>query len=366
MAGLTPEAWHDRASRIPGWDRDRLARATVLIVGLGGLGCPAAEGLARSGVGRLILVDPDRVDPTNLARQTLFLPETVGQLKVEAGAEELRRRVPGVGIEARALRVGPGNVRSLVEGADLVVEGTDRFDAKFLVHDACLSAGVPLVQGAVHRWEAQVHRFAFEAGAPGCWRCLHPQGLDDAWAGTCAQEGVAPPAAALAGQALAAAALRHLLDLPGLDELTTWSWSAASWTPLATRWKPRAGCRCSGPQRRSWDWLSSAPGRTEARWADLAPRDRQVVVDLREPSEIGPGDRAWFEAAGSRYQSARWARWAEEEPRWEPDTTYLLVCAHGVRSRSAQGRVPPGIQALSLVGGTAGLASRMAQSLNPD
>jgi adenylyltransferase/sulfurtransferase len=300
----------------------------------------------------LVFADPDRVEASNLPRQTLFTPADVGRSKVEAAARTLAQANPWIRLEPSAQRVEPSNVRALVEDADLVIDGTDNFATKFLVHDACRSAAKPLVLASLYQWEAQVTVFPFHQGALGCWRCLYPVAPVDGCVGVCADVGVAGALAGLAGNAQALAAVRLLLGLPGAEPLTTWVYDAAEPMPRRLKWKVDPGCSCHrGPG--DWSWLEQAvyQGRTEAFWPQVSADDRQVVVDVRELHEIEPAQWAWFEAQGSRVIHFPWSEWSFRQPDWESDTSYLVVCARGYRSLAAVETIPPGIRALSLTGG---------------
>lgn len=354
---LSPRTYYDRQLRVPGWGtsgQETLGRSTVLVVGVGGLGCPVLAALARSGVGRLVFCDPDRVEASNLPRQTLFTVADVGRHKVEAAASALALANPWITLEPRTVRVEAANVRALVEDADLVIDGTDNFATKFLVHDACRSAGTPLVLASLYQWEAQVVVFPFHTPGPGCWRCLYPQAPEDGCVGVCADVGVAGALAGVAGNLQALAALRLLLGLEGPEPCTSWIFDTADWAPRRLKWKPDPACSCAqGPG--DWAWLDAlnAPPvrRTEAAWPDVAPADRQIVVDVRELSEIQPGEWEFFQAAGSQVVHFPWTQWARHSPTWDPDKTYVILCARGIRSLAAMRTVPPNIRALSLTGG---------------
>jgi adenylyltransferase/sulfurtransferase len=366
MGDVSPRTYYDRQLRVPGWGKagqDALGRATVLVVGVGGLGCPVLGSLARSGVGRLVFCDPDRVEASNLPRQTLFSIADVGAAKVDAAARALAAANPWITLEPRQERVDASNVRALVEAADLVVDGTDNFATKFLVHDACRSAGKPLVMASLYQWEAQVTVFPFHKPGPGCWRCLWPEAPEDGCVGVCADVGVAGALAGVAGHFQALAAVRLLLDLEGPEPCAAWIVDAADWTPRRLKWKPDPACACSrGPGDWSWLTLSAAAGdRTlEARWPEVAADDRQVVVDIREPEEIATAEWDFFRSCGSEVVHFPWTRWRHSAPVWEPHRTYLIVCARGIRSLAAVRTVPDHIRALSLTGGVAELEAQVS------
>jgi molybdopterin-synthase adenylyltransferase len=160
--------------------------ATV-IIGMGGLGCPAAVALAGSGTRRLTLVDGDVVEQSNLHRQPLYGPEDVGRLKVEVARERLGRAFPGVEIETWAKQVGPADVDGLLSAHALAIDGTDSVGAKFLLSDAVARTGTPLVSGGVVQWGGQAMRID-PGGA--CLRCLYGTAPREDEVPTCARAGV--------------------------------------------------------------------------------------------------------------------------------------------------------------------------------
>ena len=152
--------------------QQRLKDAKVAIVGLGGLGSPAALYLAAAGVGTLGLVDGDRVDLTNLQRQVLYDEGDVGELKVEVATRKLRRMNPAVAIVPHAVRIDSSNALGVLKGFDIIFDGTDNFPTRYLVNDASVLLGIPSVHGSVLRFEGRVSVFGTPDGP--CYRCLYP------------------------------------------------------------------------------------------------------------------------------------------------------------------------------------------------
>src|SRR5262245_40585315 len=187
--------------------------ARVLIVGVGGLGAPAAETLAAAGVGTLGLVDFDRVELSNLHRQPLYASADVGRPKVEVAAERLQASHPSLRVETWRLRFDAGQAR-LVAGFDVVLDGTDTIGAKFVVNDAAVAAGVPLVHAGVLGFRAQLLTVLPRATA--CYRCVFEEAPPPGDVPSCAEVGVLGPTAALAGALQAAEALRVLAGRPAL------------------------------------------------------------------------------------------------------------------------------------------------------
>ncbi len=184
---------------------ERRRGATVLLVGVGGLGCPAAYALARAGIGTLRIVDDDAVELGNLHRQILFDEATVGRPKVGAAAAALGALEPGLKVDAREGRFVPETAVELLAGVDVVVEGSDNFATKFLVADACAMARVPVVHGAAVRTYGTA--FAVAPGGAPCYRCLF-EDIPHEHAPNCAEAGVLGPVVGVVGALQADLALR--------------------------------------------------------------------------------------------------------------------------------------------------------------
>ena len=172
----------------------RLRAATILVVGAGGLGCPVLSYLAGAGIGRIVLVDHDHVDETNLHRQPLYGMADIGRPKVEAAREALLAQNPDVAIEARAERLTPDNADALVAGADLAVDAADSFAVTYTLSDACLSAGKVFVSASVTGLSGYAGTFC--GGGPS-YRAVFPD-MPDRIA-NCATEGVLGTAVAVIG-----------------------------------------------------------------------------------------------------------------------------------------------------------------------
>ena len=186
----------------------RLAAASVLVIGAGGLGCPVLQYLAGAGVGRLTIVDHDRVEETNLHRQPLYGMGDIGVAKAEAARATLQRFNPGIAIDALVERLTPQNAPRLVADADLVVDAADSFAATYILSDACQAAGKPLVSASVIGLTGYVG--AFCGGGPS-YRAVFPDVSLDG--GTCATLGVLGSAVAVLGGLQAHLALHLLLGL---------------------------------------------------------------------------------------------------------------------------------------------------------
>ncbi len=215
---------------------------SVLLVGAGGIGAPAALALAQAGVGRLTITDLDRVDRTNLHRQILFRDRDVGRLKVLAFAERMIGLFPDAHIEIARSRIDPQNAGDLVSRASVVVDATDNFASRFLLADACHLAKVPIVHAASIRWRATV--LAAVPGGRPCYRCLF-EDLPTDDAPNCATAGVIGPVCGIAGALAADRAVRLLAgDTSAAGVITTYDGLRSALRDVVVT--PRSDCPLCG------------------------------------------------------------------------------------------------------------------------
>jgi molybdopterin/thiamine biosynthesis adenylyltransferase len=208
-------ARHILLKEVGGPGQQRLKAATVAIVGAGGLGAPAALYLAAAGVGRLRLIDHDDVALSNLQRQVIFRSDDAGAPKVECAAAALAALNPHVAIDMRRERLDDANARALLDGAEIVLDGTDDFATRFAVNAAAHDLGVTLISGAVGRWDGQVATFKSgptkhlprEHRLP-CYRCLVPE--SPPVVETCAQVGVVGALTGVIGSLMALEAIKEI------------------------------------------------------------------------------------------------------------------------------------------------------------
>jgi adenylyltransferase/sulfurtransferase len=190
-----------------------LARARVLIVGLGGLGSPVMQYLAGAGVGCLGLVDSDVLEPSNLHRQPIYRLSDVGQSKIELARAAIAALNPSVQAEAHAGRLNADNALELIRRYDVVVDCSDNFRTKYLVNDAAVLAQRPAVFASVYQYEGQLQVYKPEPGHA-CLRCLWPDAVADGVVGNCAEAGVLGPVPGAFGALQALLTLKILLRIP--------------------------------------------------------------------------------------------------------------------------------------------------------
>jgi molybdopterin/thiamine biosynthesis adenylyltransferase len=220
----------------------------ALIIGAGGLGCPAALALVADGVTRLGVVDDDRVEATNLHRQVLFGDADVGELKVTAFARALRRRHPGLLVETHAVRFDAANAGDLIARYDVVVDGTDNFATKFLANDAAVLARRPLVHGAAVALGGQL--LTVPVGGRPCYRCLFEEPPPAGVGPSCAEAGVLGPVPGVVGALQGVEAARLLRgETPAfVGRLVQYDSQAMSFRIV--RYNANPVCAVCGPEAR--------------------------------------------------------------------------------------------------------------------
>ncbi|HTY49548.1 MAG TPA: ThiF family adenylyltransferase, partial [Steroidobacteraceae bacterium] len=309
----------------------KLRAARVLVVGAGGLGVPVLSYLAGAGVGRIGIVDGDRVEPSNLHRQPLYGLGDAGEMKAPLAATRLAALNPDVDVQVYGLRLDAANGPDILAAWDLVIDCTDNFSTKFLINDLCVRAGKPAILSSIYQYEGQLQVMRPERGGA-CLRCIWPEATRDGLVGNCAQAGVLGPVPGVFGSLQALEALKLLLDLPGQlgDELLLMDLL----TLQVSRMQARRARACSaGPCVR----IPAAgaivdPAALELHFASLGDAREQgyTVIDVREPAEVAAEPAP---AAGVRHLPVR--ELLRGESALEPGARYLLLCSTGRRSLAA-------------------------------
>ena len=196
---------------IGGAGQAALAKARVVLIGLGGIGSPALQYLAGAGIGTLVLIDDDIVDTSNLQRQTIYRQVQVGHRKAQLGEVWVNDFDPDIEVHWHAERLTRDNAAGIIDGADLVLDGCDNFATRLAVSDACVVASVPLLSAAVGRFQGQVGAFAGHLPEQPCYRCFVGDAFDADDCDTCAEDGMLGAMAGWAGTFAALQAIRILL-----------------------------------------------------------------------------------------------------------------------------------------------------------
>ena len=208
-------ARHIVLPEIGGAGQIALAQATVVLIGVGGIGSPALQYLAGAGIGTLVLIDDDTVDATNLQRQTIYREDDIDHHKAELAEVWVREFDPGLEAKWINERISAENAASMIVGADLVLDGCDNFATRLAVSDACVAAGVPLLSAAVGRFQGQVGAFAGHLPGQACYRCYVGDAFDSDDCDTCAEDGMLGAMSGWTGTFAALQAIRVLLAPTG-------------------------------------------------------------------------------------------------------------------------------------------------------
>ena len=276
----------------------RLRNASVLLVGSGALGSPAAMYLAAAGVGRLALVDPDVVDVTNLQRQILHGESWIGKPKLESAAARLREINPHVEVHLHAVRLTPENAMTLAAPHEVIVDGSDNFPTRFLTNDTAFFLRKPLVHGAIHRFEGQAAVFAPHLGGP-CYRCLLPNLPAPGSVPSCQEAGVLGVLPGIIGSIQAMETLKLLLGIGSvpLGKLTVYDALNSSFRAIKLHRDPH--CRLCGdqpeirsvsnPETNASSACPTNPGMESVTTEELKhlldDNFEGLLIDVREPHE---------------------------------------------------------------------------------
>ncbi|MGD9600040.1 MAG: ThiF family adenylyltransferase [Steroidobacteraceae bacterium] len=328
----------------------KLRSTSVLVVGAGGLGVPVLQFLAAAGIGRLGIADHDRLEPSNLHRQTLYALADCGAPKAALAAARIAALNPDVRVDTHLVRVDARNVGALLAPYDIVVDCTDNFSTKFLLNDAALALRRIAVFASVYQYEGQLQVVDPQRGTT-CLRCVWPAATRDGLVGNCAEAGVLGPVPGTLGTLQALEVLKIVLDLPGRlgDEVLMIDLLSLATTRLRARPSPEHAAHGRAT-------LESPVDDIDLAFESIAAAEAAgyAIVDIREPAE-------WARSpiAASRAQQLPLGRLLAGEPL-APGERHLLVCAHGVRSHAAAEmlRTRGVARVYSLSGGIAALAAR--------
>jgi molybdopterin/thiamine biosynthesis adenylyltransferase len=218
--------------------QQHLLESKVLLLGAGGLGSPAALYLAAAGVGTLGIIDMDVVDASNLQRQILHNLDRIGERKVDSAKKTLTAMNPDIDVVTYDTRLGADNIESVIDGYDVIVDGTDNFPTRYLVNDASLLKRIPVVHGSIFRFEGQITVFKPYDGP--CYRCLIPEPPPAELAPSCAEAGVLGVLPGIIGSLQAMETIKLLLDLgdPLVGRLLAYDALEASFRTFKVRRDP--------------------------------------------------------------------------------------------------------------------------------
>lgn len=314
--------------------QSRLSNARVLVVGAGGLGCPALQYLAGAGIGTIGIIDHDRVDETNLHRQILFNMNNIGKPKARAAGEHLLKLNPEIIIQAYDEELADKNVLTLFSSYDVILDGTDNFSAKFLINDAAVKCGKPVVYGAIQGFDGQVT--VFDAARGPCYRCLHPQPPRGVVL-NCAEAGVIGALAGMIGTMQAMEVIKLIVGHDSFRPLRGQLWMIDSRTmetnclsipknpdcPVCSHPAPEIVLQYASP-------VCSTATVREIEIADLSALSECIMIDVREQEEWDGGhmpDARHMPLSALSHDPGLLNPYREK--------TCILYCQRGMRSRKA-------------------------------
>jgi sulfur-carrier protein adenylyltransferase/sulfurtransferase len=338
---LSPEEIerYQRHLSLPGFGpaaQERLKAGSVLVIGAGGLGCPALLYLAAAGVGRIVIVDSDWVEVSNLQRQVLYASSDRGSLKADAAARRLRSLNPLITVVPRTVRFDRTNAVDLARSCDLVVDGSDNFPTRYLVNDACVIAGRPFVYGAIQGFEGHVSVFNWRSGPT--YRCLFPEPPEPGTVPNCAEGGVLGAVTGLIGTAQACEAIKILAGIgePLSGRLLVWNTLTMASYVVGLRRDPH-GRKVTELPPEGYGETCEAP----------AVRDEIDHEELRRTLAAGAGPQLldvredWERALGSIEPSVHVPLWRLETSSpsdlapFDPAVPTVAYCSAGIRSLRA-------------------------------
>lgn len=323
----------------------RLKHASVLVVGAGGLGSPAALYLAAAGVGHIGLVDYDRVEFSNLQRQVIHGTSTLNQLKVDSARSRMLDLNPGIQVDAYPEPLTSANARQVAADYDLILDASDNFPTRYLTNDLCVLTGKPNVYGAIYRFEGQVS--VFDARCGPCYRCLFPAPPPPGLAPSCGDSGVLGVLPGTIGTLQATEAIKLLLGIgePLVGKLLLYNALEMSFEFIRLHKNP--GCKVCGTdpsvsELMDYEAFCGVPGHgpetgsAGPEWditaSELDERLRRgetlCLVDVREPHEL-----AISSLPGARVIPL--GQLAARISELDPSQEIVLFCKAGIRSKRA-------------------------------
>ena len=199
---------------VGGKGQDKLLKGKVLIIGAGGLGSPCALYLAAAGIGKIGIVDSDKVELNNLQRQILHDTGRVGTAKVESAKKTMNNLNPDVDVTVYNIRLTSKNITDVIKDYDIVVDGSDNFPTRYLVNDACVLSGKPLSHGGIFRFDGQA--MTILPGKSACYRCLFPEPPPPGLVPSCQEAGILGAVAGIIGTVQANEVLKYILGIGNL------------------------------------------------------------------------------------------------------------------------------------------------------
>lgn len=312
--------------------QQRLQSAKVAVIGAGGLGVPALQYLAGAGIGELIIVDGDRLEASNLHRQTWYALADCGQMKATLAARRVQALNPTVKTTVHAERLTTASAESILQRCDLILDCTDNFASKFLLSDLAHRLAKPVILASVHQYEGQL-QLIDPAHGTSCLRCVWPEATRDGLVGNCAEAGVLGPVPGVLGSLQALEALKYVLELPGRlhDEVILIDLLTLAVRRIKAKRIPECQPACARLPTQAQEPSPASADSLEYPDLQSALSDRLVIIDIRDADEIRREPLPI--AALSMTKSLAIPMQEILNGRNLPnDGRYLLICSRGKRS----------------------------------
>jgi adenylyltransferase/sulfurtransferase len=335
---------------LPGFSetaQQQLQQAKVLVVGAGGLGCPSAQYLAASGIGTLSIADFDTISVSNLHRQVLYNPDEVGLFKAEVACNRLQKQNSGIKLVPHTVKITSDNVMQIIEGYDIIVDGTDNFETRYLLNDAAVITGKPVVYGAIYQYEGQVavwNVLNTDGSRSPNYRDLFPQ-VDATQIPNCAEGGVIPTLAGIIGCMQANEVIKYLAKTDELLAGKVLVFDAQTMQSRVIKIGKVTKTNITMIQQ-----TIDMPTITAADMEKGLANNTIELIDVRTEQE-----RDLYDIGGKHIPLDELMEHLDE---FHNDKTYVFYCATGKRSEEAVKLVQkqlPGFKVLSLQGGLKGL-----------
>lgn len=342
----------------------RLASARVLIVGAGGLGCPAAIYLAAAGTGVIGIVDFDKIDLSNIHRQILYSTNDIGRAKVDVACQRILAANPNVDVEIFNIRLSATNALEIMRGFDVVIDASDNFPTRYLVNDASVIIGIPTVYGSIHRFEGQLSVFGAPDGP--CYRCLFREPPPAGTVPSCAEAGVLGVLPGIIGILQATEAIKLLTGIgePLVGRLLLFDALTMNFRKIELR-RDRDCPSCGANRSGKLVDYEQLCGVAEERVASIAAQELADILQKGEPVDL-VDVREEYEWNIAHIPGARLVplgRITDEVSSFEADRKIILYCKTGIRSmRAADQLVTAGF---GNVGNLTGGIERWREEIDP-
>jgi sulfur-carrier protein adenylyltransferase/sulfurtransferase len=326
---VTEEDYYNRQIVLPqigDSGQEELKKSSVLVVGAGGLGCPALSGLAGAGVGHITICDGDQVQSSNLHRQFLFSPLDIGKNKAEIASKALRKLNPLIQVEAYESYFNESNSKELLEGKSLVLDCMDNFESKFFLHEVCRAQKIPLIQASLYRFEGQMHLFTHKE-EEACLRCIWPKTPESV--DTCVEAGILGAIAGVFGNMQAIEGLKLLLSQEDLLCNEMLHMNLESWELSKFKKKKNRNCPlCSSLKKENEEITELTEENFDLSYQELKSFENFEFIDIRELAEVNMNN--FWERDLKRVQVS-----ALDKLSLSDQSVYILLCSKGVRSKTA-------------------------------